>query len=266
MIDNERIIVSMTSYPKRITNVGKAIFFLLTKQTIKPDEIHLWLSTEEFPNKEKDLPKDLQNLLAADAAIIHWLSKNTYVHKRHEYFKMANDNDLVFLIDDDIRYADNLIENVVKTHQKFPNCIICYNRYPKHEYKGKRIIYGKDITETEPQINQVRWCGQSMIPTKLYPKECLSEENQQIRDKVDPVSDECWFQPWIVYNDIPIIHLSYGWGIDIDPQNSKWKGIVGWSHQKEKNGLERRDNWLYGVLSSIPKLLEKYQRLFNYGK
>ena len=63
MIDNERIIVSMTSYPKRITNVSKSIFYLLNKQTVKPDEIHLWLSTEEFPNKEKDLPDDLQKLL-----------------------------------------------------------------------------------------------------------------------------------------------------------------------------------------------------------
>lgn len=266
MINGKRIIVSMTSYPKRITNVGKAIFFLLTKQTVKPDEIHLWLSTEEFPNKEKNLPLDLQQLLENNAATIHWLPKNTYVHKRHEYFKIAQDNDLVFLIDDDVRYADNLIENVMNVHKKFNNCIVCYNRYPKHEYRGRRIIYGPNIVAGVPLTNVDRWCGQSMIPAKIYPKECLSEENQTIRDKVDPVSDECWLQPWIVYNDIPIFHLNYGWGIDIDPKIKKEQGIVGWSHQRETNGLERRDNWLYGVLSSIPKLLEKYQRLFNYGR
>jgi hypothetical protein len=51
---NERILVSMTSYPARITNVGKAIFLLLNKQTRKPDEIHLWLAEPEFPKiKEK---------------------------------------------------------------------------------------------------------------------------------------------------------------------------------------------------------------------
>jgi hypothetical protein len=265
MIENERIIVSMTSYPKRITNVAKAIYFLMTKQTLKPDEIHLWLSTEEFPNKEKDLPQDLQRILEVDAAIIHWLPKNTYVHKRHEYFKIAHENDLVFLIDDDVRYDDNLIETVVNTHKKFDSCIICYNRYPEHIYKGKKIIYGPSIAETVPLVNKNRWCGQSMIPAKLYPKECLSEENQAIRDKVDPISDECWFQPWTVYNDIPILHLNYGWGKDLDKNNSKWQGIVSWSHQVEANGLERRDNWLYGVLSSIPKLLDKYKRLFNYG-
>lgn len=265
MIDNERIIVSMTSYPKRITNVSKSIFLLLTKQTVKPDEIHLWLSTEEFPNKEKDLPEDLQKLLEFDVATIHWLPKNTFVHKRHEYFKIAQDNDLVFLIDDDVRYADNLIETVMNTHKKFSNCIVCYNRYPKHEYRNKKIIYGYAAPENEPKANLNRWCGQSMIPAKLYPKECLSEENQNIRDKVDPVSDECWFQPWTVYYDIPIYHLNFSWGIDIDPNIKKENGIVGWSHQIEANGLERRDNWMYAVLSNIPKLLEKYKRLFNYG-
>jgi len=32
-----------------------------------------------------------------------------------------------------------------------------------------------------------------MIPVKIYPKEILSEANQNIRNKVSPISDECWF-------------------------------------------------------------------------
>lgn len=263
---SERIIVSMTSYPKRIRNVAKSVFLLMTKQTRKPDEIHLWLSVQEFPNKEADLPNELITLIGSEAVILHWLPKNTFVHKRHEYFKIARSDDLVFLIDDDVRYSDDLIETVMRAHNLFPNCIVCYNRYPAHVYHGKSIIYGPVVVSSVPLVNKDRWCGQSMIPAKLYPVECLSDENQAIRDRVDPVSDECWFQPWIVYNDIPIFHLNYGWGLDIDPNIRKENGIVGWSHQIESNGLERRDNWLYGVLSSIPKLLEKYQRLFNYGR
>ena len=34
---SERVIISMTSYPARISNVGKSIYFLLTKQIRKPD-------------------------------------------------------------------------------------------------------------------------------------------------------------------------------------------------------------------------------------
>ena len=257
---SERVIVSMTSYPGRITNVGKAIYLLLTKQTRKPDEIHLWLAIPQFPNKEKDLPDDLRTVLTMDKVYIHWLPKNTYVHKRHEIFKTTKDEDCVFLIDDDVRYADNLIQKVMETHTKFPNCIVCYNRYPKHEYKGRKIIYGYAAPENEPKANWNRWCGQSMIPSKLYPKDILDNDHQEVRNRTSPISDECWFQPWTVWYDIPIFHLSYGWGEDLDKSKSKWKGLVESSHKKEANGFERRDNWLFAVLSEYPFIKEKYKQ------
>lgn len=262
----DKIIVSMTSYPGRITNIGKAIYFLLTKQTLKPDEIHLWLSIEEFKNKEKDLPNDLVSILNTDNVFLHWLPKNTYVHKRHEIFKYTTDEDCVFLIDDDVRYSDDLIQKVMEAHKKFPDSIICYNSYPEHRYNGRRIIYGPEINENIPSVNKVRWCGQSMIPSKLYPKDILDQAHQEIRNKTSPISDECWFQPWTVYYDIPIFHLNYNWGIDIDPKKGKNTGIVAFSHQKEANGYEKRDNWMYSVISSYPEVFDKYKRLFNYGR
>lgn len=264
----ERIIVTMTSYPGRIKNVSKSIFLLLTKQTVKPDEIHLWLSAEEFKNKEKDLPNDLQTIVnQSDKVFLHWLQKNTYVHKRHEYFKIAKDNDLVFLIDDDVRYNDKLIESVLNSHKKYPDSIVCYNPYNTHEYIGRRILYKNDLNTPldTKTLNKYRWCGQSMIPAKIYPKECLSDENQKIRNNTSPVSDECWFQPWIVYNNISIVYLKLGWGEDIDKNNGKRKGIVSWSHKKDPNGYEKRDNWLYAVLSSYPNILKIYSDLFKYN-
>ncbi len=256
----------MTSYPGRIKNVSKSISFLLEKQTVKPDEIYLWLSIEEFPNKENDLPVELTTIIGNHNNVyLRWVEKNTYVHKRHEIFKFI-ENAYVFLIDDDVRYADDLIETVIGKAEKWPNTIVCYNRYNRHLYRGKRIIYGHTIPADLPPTTRYRWCGQSMIPSNIYPKECLTEENQKIRDNTSPVSDECWFQPWIVKNDIPICYCNYGWGEDIDPNNGKSKGIVAWSHQREANGLERRDNWLFAVLSAYHDIMEKYRRQFNYGR
>lgn len=266
MANTGKILVSMTSYPGRIKNVGKSIFFLLTKQTKQPDEIHLWLAEPQFPNKEADLPIDLRKVLTHPKVVLHWLPENTYVHKRHEIFKTADKDDCVFLIDDDVRYADNLIETVMGVHQKHPNCIVCYNNYALHEYKGKKIIYRNSTLGAGPHVNKVRWCGQSMIPSKLYPNEILDSQHQKTRDLTSPISDECWFQPWVVFHNIPIYFLSYGWGIDIDPDNGKDKGLVAWSHKKADNGYEHRDNWLHAVLSAYPHLMNKYRKEFNYGK
>lgn len=265
-MEKKKIIVSITSYPGRISNVGYSIYLLLTHQTLPPDEIHLWLSSSQFPNKTNDLPTDLITVLKHPKVDLHWLDKNTYVHKRHEIFKYTDQNDCVFLIDDDVQYADDLIEHVMTIHNQYPNCIVCYNRYSPHKYDGRHIIYENSSFGAGPHVNKVRWCGQSMIPSNLYPKYILADDYQRVRDNTSPVSDECWFQPWIVYNNIPIYQLNYDWGRDIDPKNGKNTGLVGWSHSKDENGYEKRDNWLYSVLCAYPQLMQKYKLEFNYGE
>ena len=177
-----KILVSMTSYPGRIKNVGISIFLLLEQQTLPPDEVHLWLAVPQFPNKEADLPEDLQKVIGHPKVKLHWLPENTYVHKRHEIFKIAAPEDCVFLIDDDVKYADNLIATVMGVHRKHPGCIVCYNNYAFHEYKGKRILYRNSNLWPGPHVNKVRWCGQSMIPASVYPKEVLNPIHQAIRN------------------------------------------------------------------------------------
>lgn len=258
------IIVSMTSYPARIRNVAKSIFLILSYQTLKPDAVHLWLAEQQFPGRNADLPKDLLAVCKLPKVHLHWVPGNTYVHKRHEIFRDIDDAACVFLIDDDVRYSNDLIERVMSVHKKHPDCIVCYNNYTLHKYNGRRIVYENSTLGPGPHVNKVRWCGQSMIPARLYPREILDEAHQKVRGKTSPVSDECWFQPWIVLHGIPIYYLSYGWGIDIDPQNGKNKGLVGWSHKKDANGYEKRDNWLHAVLSAYPDILKKYKKEFNY--
>lgn len=264
---SERVIVSMTSYPGRISNVGKSIYLLLNFQTRKPDEIHLWLAEPEFPNREKDLPQDLHAMLNVDNVFLHWLPKNTYAHKKHEYFKIANNNDCVFLFDDDVRYADDLIENCMKAHNTFPEAIIAYNLYSQHIYRGKKILYndGVQLDWSKPRYD-TRLCTQCMIPANLYPKEALEQNNQDIRDKICPVCDETWLDPFRVKHNIPIFHFKYGWGEDISSSASHYVGLCVYTHQKEENGYERRDNWLENVLNTFPEIKKIYQDRFGYLK
>lgn len=259
-----RVIVSMTSYPKRIANVSKSIFLLLTYQTRVPDEIHLWLSMDEFVNKEASLPRDLQAVLNHERVFLHWLKGNTYCHKRHEIFKYVDSSDLVFLFDDDVMYNKCLIEKVLKDSARYPNVIINYEHYSEHLYKGRRIIYKNAPNYHKPSL-KIRWCGQSMIPASVYPMEVLDSSHVCIRNELCPVCDESWLTPWLVYHDVPIFCEHFGWGVDIDPSNSKWKGLCSSTHTVESNGYERRDNWLHAILTHYPDLYLKYNVRFNYG-
>ena len=77
------IVVCMTSWVKRIKNV-KVVVESIMKNTLQPDRLYLSLSTEEFPNREIDLPKDLVNYFNSDGRlIINWVEgENTKCMKK----------------------------------------------------------------------------------------------------------------------------------------------------------------------------------------
>ena len=129
---SERVIVSMTSYPGRITNVGKAIYLLLSKQTRKPDEIHLWLAEPEFPNREKDLPQDLIELTKLYPININWVGANVKSFKKliPTLKKYWNEKDLyVFTADDDIVYEYNMLEKFLAISEKLPEACVCFGKF-----------------------------------------------------------------------------------------------------------------------------------------
>ena len=56
-----KLILSLTSFPQRMHDIHFTLYSLLN-QTLKPDEIILWLGYNEFSNKENDLPLSVLSL------------------------------------------------------------------------------------------------------------------------------------------------------------------------------------------------------------
>jgi len=115
MINNKRVIVSMTSWTKRIGNVSHVVYSLL-KQTVQPDSIEVNLALEEFPNMEEDLPEDLVTMLNEGVIQINWVEKNTKVFKKFipVLQKYYGEDYYVLTVDDDWLYNKNYIETMVK--------------------------------------------------------------------------------------------------------------------------------------------------------
>lgn len=246
---NGKVIISMTSYPKRITNVGLSIYLILTNQTRKPDEVHLYLASSEFPNKELDLPKDLQHIISLPSVVLHWVSKNTFCHKRHEIFKLCDPNDLVFFIDDDVMYDDHLIERCIELHNQQPNAIINYTNYGRIWFNGIHLVSGNGNNQPS-KFN--RYCGQSMCPASIYPKECLSDEMTAIRDTICPVCDEIWMMQFILARDILVMSAGFPWGKELNHYNCNSIGIVSKVHNLDNNGLNFRDRQLIKLFHHFP--------------
>ena len=111
---DEKIIVSFTSWKKRIDNCAHIVDLMLN-QTLKPDKIILNLSTDEFPNKEEELPEELvkkQN----DIFEIWWVKENTKAFKKVIPTLERYPDGIIISIDDDIEYPSNSIESLYHTY------------------------------------------------------------------------------------------------------------------------------------------------------
>lgn len=98
-----KLVVAMTSWKMRIHNVETVVKSVLLNKQL-PDLLYLTLSTEEFPNKENDLPKTLVDLFNSNKKlIINWVDKNTKTMKKvFPILQYLDDEDLIINIDDDI--------------------------------------------------------------------------------------------------------------------------------------------------------------------
>lgn len=117
---DEKIIVSMTSWKKRINNVETVVKTILNN-TIKPDIIICNLSIDEFPMKEKELPINLLELQNNTIFEINWVKENNKAFKKFIPTLKKYPNDIIITIDDDFIYPPYFIETFYKKHLEKPN-------------------------------------------------------------------------------------------------------------------------------------------------
>ena len=100
---DQKIIVSLTSYPKRIDTIWLTITSLF-KQSMKPDLIVLWLAKSQFKTLD-DLPDSLKRLQKYGLKIK--LCDDLKSHKKYYYALKEFNEDIVILADDDMFYPND---------------------------------------------------------------------------------------------------------------------------------------------------------------
>lgn len=128
-IKEEKVIVSMTSWKKRISNVC-AVVKSIRNNSVLPDQIILNLSLSEFPNKESDLPADLVRLQQNGDIRIIWQGVNTKAFKKIIPTLKEYPDDIVISIDDDFLYPEDFIETFLQEHLLHPDSPLSGNNVP----------------------------------------------------------------------------------------------------------------------------------------
>ena len=162
------IVVSMTSWTKRINNVLDVVKSVMSN-SLQPDRLYLNLSKTEFEGIE--LPKSLIDYFDSDdRLILNWVEgeNTTTMQKVFPILKYLNDDDIIINIDDDMNIPSNFIEKRIDEYKKFGMAISGSNN-PRFHHK---VYYGGEMDF---------WicCGAS-----CFPKKYLNGWNKIITDEI----------------------------------------------------------------------------------
>lgn len=120
-MENNRPVISITSWKARINTVGVTIYSLLR---FCPDfHIILTLSKLEFP--EQTVPHDLELMSSRNLLEIAWVDDNPKEFKKLNAFKLYPNNPCVF-VDDDMFYTTNFVNELYSIWQTQANSVISY--------------------------------------------------------------------------------------------------------------------------------------------
>lgn len=208
MINKTQIIVSLTSFPKRINTVNIVIKAMLN-QSVKPDKILLYLSNEEF--KKEEIPQDLIELQNEIFNIK--FCDDLKPHKKYYYVMQEYPDSIIITIDDDIYYPKDLIQKLLNSYKNFPNAVSCL--------RGHTI----KLYDEETFAPYHKWCFEQKIlnmpsllvlPTGvggiLYPPSCLPKctfDKEKIKAEC-LFTDDLWLKWMQLKANIPAVLVKEG--------------------------------------------------------
>lgn len=191
---NPKIIASLTTFPDRINTVSKTVKTLLN-QTLKPDELVLYLASEQFEGGENSLPDELLQLKEYGLQI-KWTSDMRSYKKLIPALK-EYPNDIIITFDDDIYYEKDTIEILYNSYKKDPNIIqanriwrvdVCKNSIKA--LHSSYLYWNEEEYKTPSFKNTIIGCGGVLYPPNSLYKDVLDEKKFK---EIVPTQDDVWF-------------------------------------------------------------------------
>lgn len=186
----EKIIVSLTSYGRRVSSVLPFAIISLLRQTYKPDIILLWLDAENW--NDDNLPESLRKLKKYGLTV-------KYCRDIKSYKKLVPTLNLfpdavIVTCDDDLYYKNTMLERLIMEYIKDPT-----NIYSHRAHRIGLTIAGElqPYNNWEEEISGET--GRHVFPTGgagcLYKKSLLYKDvcNVDLFMKLAPQADDVWF-------------------------------------------------------------------------
>lgn len=198
------IIVSLTTYPKRLGTVWIVLKIMLS-QTYKPDKILLYLAEEEFPGRV--LPDWADAYRKAGVEFI--FCSDLKPHKKYYYAMKEYPEAVIITLDDDLLYDGDIIEVLMKSYLQFPHVISAMCTYEiTFDEAGHVLPYNQWNENCSQYIGKLtmRLLATSGAGT-LFPPRSLHQEvfNEKNIKESCLRADDLWLKVMAVLQGTPVV-------------------------------------------------------------
>lgn len=240
---DNKIVVSLTSYPDRFVRLHNCIKSLLG-QTCRPDRLVLYLSEEECSNVP--IPAALQKLVPHGLEIRYtsgnFRSLNKFIHALSDF-----PDHVIVTCDDDKLYPPDWLMGLVDGHEAHPGKIICWR---------SRQISLTDDDQLKPYrewpLTSHNTPSSGILPLGvggvLYPRDCFTREVRDISlfQALCPTADDLWLKAMAIRNNTPAVQV--GPTAVVHPSIPFWNG----------NKLSVDNIWGQQNDASVQRLMEHF--------
>ncbi len=208
-IRNEKLIISLTTYPERISDID-VVLFSLVNQSIKADKIILWLSNEEFPNGYDDIPSHILRFIKLGVEIK--FCNNIFSYKKLIFALKEYPDDIIVTADDDVYYPYNWLEKLYIAYLKDPHSIHCHRAFRIQIDENYNILpitkwqeYGV-LDTNKDNIHKSYRNYFTGVGGVLYKSEFLYKDifNEALFMELAPTEDDKWFFAMALLNNTKI--------------------------------------------------------------
>lgn len=221
------IIVSLTSYPARINKVHLTIQSLL-RQTQNAYNVILYLALSDFPNE--DIPAKLKSLKKYGLKII-FVGEDLKSYKKFYYASQQYPDKIIITADDDVLYPENWIEELYKTHLKYPDCVVCFRAHEMtFNNDGAIQNYNKWTMHSPNKMGPSSTLVATGMGGILYPQGFFRKEDleNKIFMKLAPTADDLWLKAIEIKNGYDVVKVheySYYWFETKGSQKTSLKAV-----------------------------------------
>ena len=195
---NNNIVVSLTSYGRRVKDVVPYTIFWLYRQKIKPSRIILWLNKDNW--NDDILPKRVKELIKLGLEVKYCKDLRSYT-KLYYSLKIC-DNCPIVTLDDDMLYSSHVISMLLENYKEHPNSVsalVCVK--PKWESQYCSLTPYHSWRFKSEGIPALSYFAKGFGGV-LYPPKCFDDEvlNEDIFKRLCPLADDVWFWAMEMYS------------------------------------------------------------------